>query len=161
QQRDAARRSAYNLSLWHAQDAWQAGDIPRVLKLLDSQRPEQGLEDLRGWEWYHLLARCHDDLVTIVEDLPEHCSRHAYTGPTITCSPDGRRVAWKGPETVVRVWDLHTKQRIHVLRGHQHEVTAVAWSPDGKRLATGSYDGTVKLWDATSGREVSTFPRQP
>jgi WD40 repeat protein/serine/threonine protein kinase/tetratricopeptide (TPR) repeat protein len=161
QQRDAARRSAYIATLLQAQDAWQAGDIPRVLKLLDSQRPQQGLEDLRGWEWYHLLARCHDDLFTLAEGPPEPCVLQWYLGPNIVTSPDGRRVAWFGPETVVRVWDLTTKQRVLVLRGHKQRVAAVAWSPNGKRLATGGYDCTVKLWDAASEREVSTFPRQP
>ena len=72
-------------------------------------------------------------------------------------SPDSRQVVlatlWKTAE----VWDIGTKQKIHVLSGHLDWVTDVAFSPDGKRIVSVSRDHTAKLWDAQTGRELLTL----
>jgi uncharacterized protein YjiK len=40
------------------------------------------------------------------------------------------------------------------LRGHQHEIFALAFSPDGQWLASGSFDGSTRLWDTRNWRVV-------
>jgi hypothetical protein len=47
-----ARRRFYAAQLNLAMQAWHAGELPRVLELLESQRPRAGQDDLRGFEWY-------------------------------------------------------------------------------------------------------------
>lgn len=48
-----------------------------------------------------------------------------------------------------RVWNLEKKECVHVLRGHEEKLYAVAF--DGKRIATGSMDKMVRVWDPVSG----------
>lgn len=158
-QRDAARWNAYRFSISLAAQAfWDAGDVEQVEKLLDDQRPGKGERDLRGWEWYHLLSLCHDDLVTLHENPPEK-SLPDPKGPHISWSANGRHLAWFGPDHTVRVWDVAAKQRRLILRGHRQDVTSATWSPDEKRLATGSDDGTIKVWDAATGKELVALRR--
>lgn len=42
-----------------------------------------------------------------------------------------------------------TGECLHVLRGHFHQIYAVAF--DGKHVATGSLDSTVRVFDANTG----------
>ena len=51
-----------------------------------------------------------------------------------------------GEDKTVRIWGFESGKELHVLRGHEDEVTSVAFSPDGKRLASGSQH-TVKVWN--------------
>ncbi|MFL5330462.1 MAG: protein kinase domain-containing protein [Gemmataceae bacterium] len=50
---------------WHAADmslaarAWEVGNVPRVLQLLDAHRPKPSEADLRGFEWHYLNRVCH------------------------------------------------------------------------------------------------------
>src|SRR5262249_8128286 len=62
---DAARRNAYCAHMNLAQREWDAVHIPRVLELLEGERPKQGETDLRGFEWFYLNRLCHSDLLTL------------------------------------------------------------------------------------------------
>jgi serine/threonine protein kinase len=157
EQRDAARQNAYQFSMHVAQGLWEAGDIDRVLRILASHRPRKGEEDLRGWEWYHLLALCSKGHSTIHVDPPEKPRPDWPTGPFVVWSPDGRRLAWVGLDVTVRVWDLAARKWSLTLRGHTAPVLCAAWSPDSKLLATGSDDFTIKLWDTTTGQAIRTL----
>ena len=77
---------------------------------------------------------------------------------SVALAPDGRRLATASEDTVARVWDVNTGQRISAFRGHAGPLTDVAYvwsrsSPRGTsprpdcRLATASRDGTVRLWE--------------
>ncbi|XP_078372501.1 WD repeat-containing protein 3-like [Oculina patagonica] len=48
-------------------------------------------------------------------------------------------------ESIV-VWDVRRGEKVYVLKGDNHEVTALQVSPDQQVLAVGYEDGTVKLW---------------
>lgn len=81
---------------------------------------------------------------------------------SVCFSPDGRTVAVghyyssypHGVPGEVRMWDVQTGERTHVLQGHTAGVMAIAFSPDGKLLASGDAAGYVKVWDATTGAHV-------
>ena len=62
-------------------------------------------------------------------------------------SPDGSILAIGGPEDVIKIFETTTGNLLHVLTGHDDDVSVVAFSPDGKTLATGSFDYSLRLWD--------------
>ena len=67
-------------------------------------------------------------------------------------SPDGRLIAAAGTDGVAKLLDARTGATVHVLRGHEESVTAVAFSDDGRLLATASTDHDARIWDVASGR---------
>jgi WD40 repeat protein len=69
-------------------------------------------------------------------------------------SPQGDRLASAGLDNTVRIWDVTSRQTLHVLAGHTDWVFSVAWSPDGTRLVSGGADDSVRLWDAQDGQEL-------
>lgn len=52
---------------------------------------------------------------------------------------------------------VKTGEVLRTLKGHTHNVNAVAITSDNKYAITGSYDGTAKLWDIQTGKEIRTF----
>jgi hypothetical protein len=70
-------------------------------------------------------------------------------------------LAVAGADGAIRLWDLRSRTRSHVLRtdlhrrsGHDAAALALAFSPDGSLLASAHVDGVVHLWDMTKGEEV-------
>ena len=56
-------------------------------------------------------------------------------------------------DTSVRIWSVQTGQQLHVLRGHELPVAAVAFSNDGHSLTSVSGDA-VTVWDVSAGTEL-------
>ncbi len=56
-----------------------------------------------------------------------------------------------GGDGTARVWNVHSRSAIEILRGHSDAVYAAAFSPDGRLIVTASADGTARLWDTTEG----------
>jgi WD40 repeat protein/tRNA A-37 threonylcarbamoyl transferase component Bud32 len=147
-ERDSAKRRLYLAHLHLASRAWESGETGRVKDLLTGHRAA-GQDDLRGWEWYYLLALCHRDLLTL--------SEHTGTVWNVTWSPDGTKLASASSDGTVRVRDVAGPNEFRVLTGHTGPVRAVAWSPDGRWLASAGEDRTVRVWDADAGREDRTL----
>ena len=51
--------------------------------------------------------------------------------------------------------DWTTGRCLHVLKGHQLQIYAIAF--DGVYVATGSSDSTVRVWDAATGAALAVF----
>jgi hypothetical protein len=49
---------------------------------------------------------------------------------------------------------VHSGRTLHLLRGHDAEVSTVAWDPAGERIVSAGADGTARVWDAPSGIEL-------
>ena len=62
-------------------------------------------------------------------------------------------------DNTVRIWSVQTGQQLHVLRGHELPVGAVAFSNDGHSLTSVSGD-TVKVWDVSAGSELRSQKTQ-
>jgi WD40 repeat protein len=75
----------------------------------------------------------------------------------VTYSPDGNCIVSSHQDKTVRWHDAKSGNLLHVLSGHDAEVSAVAYSPDGKILATASCDKTVKLWNNATQRLLRTL----
>jgi serine/threonine-protein kinase len=79
----------------------------------------------------------------------------------VALSPVADLLAVAGADGAIRLWDLRSRTRVHVLRtalhrrtGHDSAALALAFSPDGSLLASGHVDGVVHLWDMARGEAV-------
>ncbi len=135
-----ARRRFYAAQINFAHQAAEAGNLGRVVELLESLRPKFDEGDLRTFEWYHLWGLSH-------RDLHRTLIGHKEKVYSVAFSPDGKTLASGCHNGTVRLWDLATGQAQAYLRGHATGVCRLAFSPDGTMLAVGSNGMTGgKLW---------------
>jgi serine/threonine protein kinase len=76
-------------------------------------------------------------------------------------SPVADILAVAGADGAIRLWDLRSRNRAHVLRtdlhrrtGHDAAALCLGFSPDGTLLASAHVDGVVHLWDMAKAEEV-------
>lgn len=144
------RRLLYAAQMNLGEQAWATANIARLRDLVESQWPQPGEDDLRGFEWYYLWRLYHHN--GVIHTLPH--SREVWS---IAFSPDGSRLAAADESGGVKLWDPVTGQELAVLAGHEQGIWGVAWSHDGRKLATASSDTTAKLWDAATGQLLATL----
>lgn len=72
----------------------------------------------------------------------------------IAVHPAGDILASTTLDHAVCLWDLHLKQLVQELIGHDGPVAALAFSPDGSCLASGGDDHTLRLWDAKGNERI-------
>ncbi|HEV3262430.1 MAG TPA: serine/threonine-protein kinase, partial [Gemmataceae bacterium] len=96
------RLNLYAARINLAHQSWQAGDVGRVLDLLDSLRPRPEQTDLRGFEWDYLWRLCHTERRTL----------HVHTARirSLAFAPDDRVLAVAGNDPDVKLWDVATGQ---------------------------------------------------
>jgi WD40 repeat protein/serine/threonine protein kinase len=146
-----ARRRFYAAQMNLAMQAWRAGDMPRVLELLEGQRPKADEEDLRGFEWFYLWRLCNGGCRVPLQG-------HTTATMSLAFSPDGRTLASASWDRTLRLWDTATGKELKVLQGHNKGVWEVAFSPDGKTLASsGKETESLILWDVGTGRPLHTI----
>ncbi len=140
----------YAADMVKIQNAWDQLDMPRVVELLEGQRPERtGGVDLRGFEWYYWWNQSHGISAESAPIRPY--------GDKIAISPDGKCLAqsssYRGDN--VKILDLTSGKELLIIRLNKDsaDVTSICYSPDGKLLATAGSDHAVRVWDVASGRE--------
>lgn len=74
----------------------------------------------------------------------------------VAFSPDGKYILSGSMDGKIRLWDVHTGEKLRQFVGHSDEVASVAFSPDGKRVLSGG-DASTRLWDVSTGQEVATI----
>jgi WD40 repeat protein len=80
---------------------------------------------------------------------------------SVAFSPDGRVLASGSWDKTVRLWEVTTGRELHVLNGHEDDISCVCFSPNGKVLASSGLekDRTIRLWDAATGKPLATLRR--
>lgn len=74
----------------------------------------------------------------------------------ITFSADGRRLATRSADQIVRVWDTAGGRILSKIDGHKDRILGMAFSPDGSQLATCSQgeDPAIRCWDPATGKPL-------
>src|SRR5207253_1119280 len=132
-----------------ANRAVQEKNVGLALELLDVLKPAKDDDDLRGFEWYHMLQRCGAKPVVVP---------HAHEGPilAVAVGPDGGMVATgsavrpnqnQEASFDIRLWDAENARPRGKLPGHPKTINSLGFHPTGKHLVSASDDGTIKVWN--------------
>jgi eukaryotic-like serine/threonine-protein kinase len=148
-----ARRRLYAAQINLAHQAWETGQMARVLELLESQRPRPDEEDLRSFEWYYLWRLCNRNWrATLRGKAPLALSPDGQT--LASASPDSSMEPYYTNSGVLTLWDLATgAEKSAIKLKTQVQLTSMAFTPDGKTLVAASWGGTLHLCDVATAQE--------
>jgi WD40 repeat protein/tetratricopeptide (TPR) repeat protein/tRNA A-37 threonylcarbamoyl transferase component Bud32 len=144
-QADLAQRGEYAAQLFYAQRTLDTGEAP--FQVLDDLRRRLGPSrvggDLRGFDWFHLWARCHGERLRL-----DHAAVQ-----DVHFSPDGRTLATSSGEGAddTRLWDAASGRQRVVLPG---QVQVVLFARDGRTLITSDRRQRFVRWDVSTGRRL-------
>jgi eukaryotic-like serine/threonine-protein kinase len=146
----AARRRAYASDMNLLQKALADDDLGRAQILLDRQRPRNGEQDLRGWEWRYFWQLCRSDAAFTL------CQRSQGI-TSVSFSSQGDLLAVGARDGEVTVWEIPSRQVILQRPGNADDFGRLAFSPTGDLLAY--YDGSnpqkaIVLWNSRQRAEV-------
>jgi eukaryotic-like serine/threonine-protein kinase len=143
------RRSAYSAEMILAANEYENTNLNRVNELLEKYRPENGDEDLRGFEWYFLKNLLSPE--TKIGSLI-HSDEVWHT----EFSPDSRFLATVSNDNITRIWDVENKSVV-TQTPEQKGAWKCAYYPDGKRFAVSSSSNAnpiVTIYKAENAAEI-------
>ena len=74
---------------------------------------------------------------------------------SVDLSPDGRFALTCGEN--LKLWDIHSGQKIRSFIGHKKTILAAVFSSDGRQVISGSQDKTFKVWSVETGRQLESI----
>lgn len=75
----------------------------------------------------------------------------SMTAPSITITPDNKRILTASDDTTLRLWDIKSGKLLSTYGGHTNIVSSVVIHPNGKNIISSSFDTTLRLWELDSG----------
>jgi hypothetical protein len=122
--------------------------VARVLEVLERQRPAAGQDDLRGFEWHHLLRRCQSALQSELR---------GHQGPmrAVAASAEGSVWATASGDGAICLWNPATHELRQTFRLEGEGANGLAISPDGRWLAVATSRGGVRVWDLADNRPIA------
>jgi WD40 repeat protein len=100
------------------------------------------------------------------------CTYRGHTAAviSITCSPDGQRIASAGWDRTVQIWEAVHGTPLFTYEGHLKEqitiVSRIAWSPDGRYIVSAANDirpmqlsqeTILHVWDVATGKLLRAY----
>jgi WD40 repeat protein/serine/threonine protein kinase len=167
--REEVRRDLYTSDMLAVQQAWEAGNMERMEKLLRRHVPnEPDQRDWRGFEW-HVFERKHQGA------RPFRTFQVGDTAWIFASTPNGRTLAVlvyvHAPDPAderieVTLWDAATDWKPRTFMGSPETFGgAITLSPDGRVFATGSElepkgsePQCIRIWDAATGKLLRRGP---
>jgi WD40 repeat protein len=144
---EANRRLLYSAQIGLAYDAWEAGNIERVVQLLEAQRPHTGQVDLRSFEWWLLWN------LTNQESKVFRASGRPLCG--VAFSPDGNRMVATDRDGNAHFWNVSTGRlegSVNVGSG----AGGVSFTLDGLGIVAPAEDGAA-LFSSDTGKIAARF----
>lgn len=88
-----------------------------------------------------------------------HCSFTQTFGLalSVSFSPDGNSFGVGTSNGEIRLLKTETGENIHILKGHNNWVNAIAFSPNSSYIASSGWDKIIKIWDVKSGELIKTI----
>lgn len=102
-----------------------------------------------GWTWKSILKKAPKSAWSIDLPLQPNAAIKTdanYLALNSTPGTAGQLIVGGGDNNV-HVYDLETRNSLHVLRGHDSFVHSISLCPTTQLIASGSEDGSVKVWD--------------
>ena len=149
EQRLRAQEQAYVADMNMAHQAWEAGDVDGMTRVLKRYQFQPNQKDLRGFQWRHLWYLCQRSRNT---PFLAHGSRIL----SMDISPDDQTVATIGYSAFLKLWDIRSQRLLQEIPG-PWLVASTAFSPDGKHVAYGR-PGAMILRDLSRGSENRRYP---
>jgi WD40 repeat protein/serine/threonine protein kinase len=121
--------------------------------------PEGWISDLGFTPDCRSLATVNPDGLLAVRDAftgrVERTIRTQQRGVVMALHPDGQRIATRGFDGGIKIWDRSDGALKLSVTGRAGWVGSLAFSPDGERLASGGQDRSIEIWDPNTAARVA------
>lgn len=144
------RRFRYAADMAAAQIAFERGNLALVKQLAEEYLPRPGVEDLRGFEWYHWWTLAKGEQT-------ETLKHHKAPASAIAWSRDGLILASGDTSGFICITDGRSGKLLRSWQGHAGEIVSLSFSEGDRLLASGGKDTKLKIWvtkDYTALREI-------
>ncbi|GAB4825600.1 WD repeat-containing protein 26 [Ancistrocladus abbreviatus] len=150
------------LSLYTDHQCGRSHIPSQTLQILEAHKDEVWYLQFSHDGWY--LASASKDQSAIIWEVKENGEvylKHRLIGHqkpvlSVSWSPDDSQLLTCGLEEVVRRWDVHSGECLHVYEKPGVGLISCGWFPDGKGVFSGVTDKSICLWDL-DGRELECW----